>query len=179
MIGVSSGNTVMQDEKLMLEAGIQIEISELPVETNASSGDLPRLEDSLDIREHFPDSGVQRDSPQSPELGDFGGFLALVEESFPDLLIPLLIFPEANSLLLRRTDLAGDPTSLEEIVESDSERGDIWLHTVDVVVYLLVMASRGEMSLGVRTRVSSRPQHPRVLCFLLHRQWIMECLCRV
>ncbi|MQM00834.1 hypothetical protein Taro_033575 [Colocasia esculenta] len=79
----------------------------------------------------------------------------------------------------QRTDLAGDPTSLEEIVESDSERGDIWLHAVDVAVYLLVMASRGEMSLGVRTRVSSRPQHPRVLCFLLHHQWIMECSCRV
>ncbi|MQM14492.1 hypothetical protein Taro_047423, partial [Colocasia esculenta] len=34
------------------------------------------------------------------------------------------------------------------------------------------------MSLGVRTRVSSRPQHPRVLCFLLHHQWTMECSCR-
>ncbi|MQM23103.1 hypothetical protein Taro_056165 [Colocasia esculenta] len=110
----------------------------------ASSGDLHRLEDSLDIRECFPDSGVQRDSPQSPELGGFGGFLALAEESFSDLLFPI-----------------------------------IWLHAVDVVVYLLVMASGGEMSQGVRTRVSSRPQHPRVLCFLLHHQWIMECSCRV
>ncbi|MQL98599.1 hypothetical protein Taro_031311 [Colocasia esculenta] len=33
------------------------------------------------------------------------------------------------------------------------------------VVFLLVKVSRGEMSLGVRIRVSSRPQHPRVLCF--------------
>ncbi|MQL86645.1 hypothetical protein Taro_019175 [Colocasia esculenta] len=82
----------------------------------ASFGDLPRLEDSLDIREHFLDSGLQRDSPQSPELGGFGGFLAVAEESFSDLLFPLLIFPEAS--------LAGDPTSLEEIVESDSERGE-------------------------------------------------------
>ncbi|MQL68053.1 hypothetical protein Taro_000303, partial [Colocasia esculenta] len=31
------------------------------------------------------------------------------------------------------------------------------------VVFLLVMASRGEMSLGMRIRVSNRPQHPRVL----------------
>ncbi|MQL73389.1 hypothetical protein Taro_005743, partial [Colocasia esculenta] len=62
----------------------------------ASSDDLPQLEDSLDIRERFPDSGVQRDSPQSLELGGFGGFLALAEESFPDLLFPLLIFPVAN-----------------------------------------------------------------------------------
>ncbi|MQL83329.1 hypothetical protein Taro_015816, partial [Colocasia esculenta] len=65
------------------------------LEAQASSGDLPRLEDSVDIREHFPDSGVQRDSSQSPELGGFGGFLALAEESFSDLLIPLLIFLEA------------------------------------------------------------------------------------
>ncbi|MQM09836.1 hypothetical protein Taro_042715 [Colocasia esculenta] len=31
------------------------------------------------------------------------------------------------------------------------------------VVFLLVRVSRGEMSLGVRIRVSNRPQHPRVL----------------
>ncbi|MQL73085.1 hypothetical protein Taro_005427, partial [Colocasia esculenta] len=55
-----------------------------------------RLEDSLDVRERFPDSGVQRDSPQSPELGGFGGFLAPAEESFSDFLFPLLIFPEAK-----------------------------------------------------------------------------------
>ncbi|MQL94477.1 hypothetical protein Taro_027131, partial [Colocasia esculenta] len=61
-----------------------------------SSSGLRRLEDSLNIEEHFPDSGVQRDSAQSPELGGFGGFLALAEESFSDLLIPLLIFPEAD-----------------------------------------------------------------------------------
>ncbi|MQL74785.1 hypothetical protein Taro_007152 [Colocasia esculenta] len=79
-------------------------------------GGLRRLEDSLNIEEHFPDSGVQRDLSQSPDLGGFGGFLALAEDSFSEPLIPLLIFPEAS--------LAGDPTSLEEIVESDSERGE-------------------------------------------------------
>ncbi|MQL95976.1 hypothetical protein Taro_028647, partial [Colocasia esculenta] len=36
----------------------------------------------------------------------------------------------------------------------------VWLHVVGVV-FLLVRVSRGEMSLGVRIRVSSRPQHPR------------------
>ncbi|MQL68719.1 hypothetical protein Taro_001021 [Colocasia esculenta] len=40
----------------------------------------------------------------------------------------------------------------------------IWLRVVGMV-FLLVKVSRGEMSLGVRIRVSSRPQHPRVLCF--------------
>ena len=45
----------------------------------------------------------------------------------------------------------------------------IWLHVVGVV-FLLVMASRGEMSLGVRIRVSSRPLHPRVLYFLHRHQ---------
>ncbi|MQL96654.1 hypothetical protein Taro_029334 [Colocasia esculenta] len=43
----------------------------------------------------------------------------------------------------------------------------LWLRVVGVV-FLLVMASRGEMSVGVRIRVSSRPLHPRVLYFL-HR----------
>ncbi|MQL82507.1 hypothetical protein Taro_014982 [Colocasia esculenta] len=37
----------------------------------------------------------------------------------------------------------------------------IWLHVVDVVVSLLVTVSRGEMSLDVRSRLSSRPQHLR------------------
>ncbi|MQL92775.1 hypothetical protein Taro_025410 [Colocasia esculenta] len=36
----------------------------------------------------------------------------------------------------------------------------IWLHTVDVVVFLLMRASR-----GVRSRLSSRPRHLRVLYF--------------
>ncbi|MQL97458.1 hypothetical protein Taro_030147 [Colocasia esculenta] len=63
----------------------------------ASSGDLPRLEDSLNIEEHFPYFSVQRDSSQSPELEGFEGFLALDEESFSDLLFPFLIFPEARS----------------------------------------------------------------------------------
>ncbi|MQL84799.1 hypothetical protein Taro_017317 [Colocasia esculenta] len=40
----------------------------------------------------------------------------------------------------------------------------IWLRVAGVV-FLLVMASRGEMSLGVRIRVSSRPLHPTVLYF--------------
>ncbi|MQM15090.1 hypothetical protein Taro_048027 [Colocasia esculenta] len=36
------------------------------------------------------------------------------------------------------------------------------------------------MSRGVRTRVSSRPQHHRVLQFFLHhRLWIMGCSCKV
>ncbi|MQM23517.1 hypothetical protein Taro_056582 [Colocasia esculenta] len=34
------------------------------------------------------------------------------------------------------------------------------------------------MSLGVRIRVSSRPQHPRVLCFPHRHQYTMECSCR-
>ncbi|MQL80361.1 hypothetical protein Taro_012809 [Colocasia esculenta] len=59
-------------------------------------------------------------------------------------------------------------TSSEEIVRSDSER-ELWLRVVGVV-FLLVMASRGEMSLGVRIRVSSRPLHPRVLYFLHRHQ---------
>ncbi|MQL85041.1 hypothetical protein Taro_017556 [Colocasia esculenta] len=45
----------------------------------------------------------------------------------------------------------------------------LWLRVVGVV-FLLVMASRGEMGLGVRIRVSSRPQHPRVLYFLHRHQ---------
>ncbi|MQM10674.1 hypothetical protein Taro_043572 [Colocasia esculenta] len=55
----------------------------------AFSGGLRRLEDSLNIEEHFPDSDVQRDSSQSPELGGFRGFLALAEESSSDLFFPL------------------------------------------------------------------------------------------
>ncbi|MQL89251.1 hypothetical protein Taro_021823 [Colocasia esculenta] len=70
--------------------------------------------------------------------------------------------------------IAGDPTSLKEIVESDSERGDTWLHAVDVVVFLLVRASR-----GVRSRLSNRPQHLRALYLPHLHQWIMECSCRV
>ncbi|MQL71510.1 hypothetical protein Taro_003822 [Colocasia esculenta] len=45
----------------------------------------------------------------------------------------------------------------------------IWLRVVGMV-FQLVMASRGEMSLGVRIRVSSRPLHPRVLYFLHRHQ---------
>ncbi|MQL96315.1 hypothetical protein Taro_028987 [Colocasia esculenta] len=41
------------------------------------------------------------------------------------------------------------------------------------------MASRGEMSLGVRSRLSSRPRHLRVLYFPHRHLWIMECSCRV
>ncbi|MQL89835.1 hypothetical protein Taro_022416 [Colocasia esculenta] len=37
---------------------------------------------------------------------------------------------------------------------------------------------RRELSLGVRIRVSSSPQHPRVLCFFHRHQWIMECSCK-
>ena len=35
-----------------------------------------------------------------------------------------LLAESLDSLLLRHTGLAGDPTSLEETVESDSERGE-------------------------------------------------------
>ncbi|MQL68216.1 hypothetical protein Taro_000472 [Colocasia esculenta] len=51
----------------------------------------------------------------------------------------------------------------DEILEADKYRW-VRLHVVGVV-FLLVRVSRGEMSLGVRIRVSSRPQHPRDLCF--------------
>ncbi|MQL72613.1 hypothetical protein Taro_004952 [Colocasia esculenta] len=74
----------------------------------ASSGDLLRQGGTLDIRLHIPGFGVLRGSSQKPEWRCFGGFLALAEEGFSDLVIRL----------------AGDPTSLEETVESDSERGE-------------------------------------------------------
>ncbi|MQM20723.1 hypothetical protein Taro_053751, partial [Colocasia esculenta] len=48
-----------------------------------------------------------------------------------------------------------------------------WLREVDVVVCLLVRASR-----GVRSRRSSRPWHHRVLYFPHRRLWIMECSCK-
>ncbi|MQL70493.1 hypothetical protein Taro_002823 [Colocasia esculenta] len=51
---------------------------------------------------------------------------------------------------------------------ADADQG-IWLRVVGMV-FLLMMASRGEMSLGVRIRVSSRPLHPRVLYFLHRHQ---------
>ncbi|MQM06886.1 hypothetical protein Taro_039717, partial [Colocasia esculenta] len=49
-----------------------------------------------------------------------------------------------------------------------------WLREVDVVVCLLVRASR-----GVRSRQSSRPRHHRVMYFPHRRLWIMECSCKV
>ncbi|MQL84126.1 hypothetical protein Taro_016629 [Colocasia esculenta] len=67
-------------------------------------------------------------------------------------------------------------TSLEEIVR-------LWLLEVGMV-FLLVGMSRGErreLSLGVRIRVSSRPQHPRVLPILrLHSRlsWRLRLRCQ-
>ncbi|MQL90097.1 hypothetical protein Taro_022683 [Colocasia esculenta] len=52
------------------------------LQPGASSGELQRLEDSLNIKENFPDSGVQQESSQNPDLGGFEGFLAQAEESF-------------------------------------------------------------------------------------------------
>ncbi|MQM04853.1 hypothetical protein Taro_037657 [Colocasia esculenta] len=46
------------------------------------------------------------------------------------------------------------------VLETPVQR--VWLRVVGVV-FLLMWVSRGEMSLGVRIRVSSRPQHPSVL----------------
>ncbi|MQL88238.1 hypothetical protein Taro_020798, partial [Colocasia esculenta] len=49
----------------------------------------------------------------------------------------------------------------------------LWLPVVGVVLRL-EMTNR-----GVRTGVSSRPQHPRVLMyFLYHHLWIMVCSCK-
>ncbi|MQM17444.1 hypothetical protein Taro_050415 [Colocasia esculenta] len=70
-------------------------------------------------------------------------------------------------------DVHDEPTSMS--MDANTKP---WLREVGVVVYLLVMASRGEMSLGVRSRLSSRPRHLGVLYFPHHRQWIMECSCR-
>ncbi|MQL82959.1 hypothetical protein Taro_015444, partial [Colocasia esculenta] len=56
----------------------------------------------------------------------------------------------------------------EDIVRSDSKREELWLAVVGGVLKL-EMTSR-----GVRSRVSSRPQHPRVpLYFLHHHLWTM------
>ncbi|MQM07633.1 hypothetical protein Taro_040474 [Colocasia esculenta] len=52
----------------------------------------------------------------------------------------------------------------------------LWLRVVGMV-FLLVRVSRGEkreLSLGVRIRVSSRPQHPRVLCFPHRHRYVHE-----
>ncbi|MQL75011.1 hypothetical protein Taro_007386 [Colocasia esculenta] len=103
-----------------------------------------------------------------------------VDVKVPDLLRFQIRKRPRNLHLLFRKPIpngADVSTSSEEIVRSNSER-EIWLRVVGVV-FLLMKVSRGEMNLGVRIRVSSRPQHPRVLCFLLHRQWTMECSCRV
>ncbi|MQM05519.1 hypothetical protein Taro_038332, partial [Colocasia esculenta] len=54
------------------------------LQQGAPSSILPRLEESLNIKEGFPDSGVQQDSSQNPDLRGFGGFLTLAEESFFD-----------------------------------------------------------------------------------------------
>ncbi|MQM11222.1 hypothetical protein Taro_044127 [Colocasia esculenta] len=74
--------------------------------------------------------------------------------------------------------VASAATCIDSHLEVDQR---LWLREVGVV-FLLVRVSRGErrrLSLGVRIRVSSRPQHPRVLCYLHHHQWSMECSCKV
>ncbi|MQM03345.1 hypothetical protein Taro_036120, partial [Colocasia esculenta] len=48
---------------------------------------LPRLEGALNIKEGFPDSGVQPASTQKPDRGEIGGLLGLAEESFSGKLI--------------------------------------------------------------------------------------------
>ncbi|MQL90605.1 hypothetical protein Taro_023199 [Colocasia esculenta] len=94
--------------------------------SKASSGDLPRLEDSLDIRERFPDSGVQRDSPQSPELGGFGGFLELAEESFSDLFFRLLIFLSQGLAQAMQTQAHTQAALQAQLEAQAQERADVW-----------------------------------------------------
>ncbi|MQM18193.1 hypothetical protein Taro_051180 [Colocasia esculenta] len=119
-----------------------------------SSGILQRLERSQYIQERLPHTGVLRRSTQKPGEGGFEDSLVQAKEGFFDSNHRLRNFLQASAEIT---------TSSEEIVRSDSER-EPWLHVVGVV-FLLVRVSRGEMSLGMRIRVSSRPQPPKVLCF--------------
>ncbi|MQM17075.1 hypothetical protein Taro_050044 [Colocasia esculenta] len=81
------------------------------IRSPASSGDLLQLEARVDQGEGFPDPSLLWRSTKNPEESSFGGFLGLPKESF-------------NSNLDPFGGLVGDPTSLEETVESDSERGE-------------------------------------------------------
>ncbi|MQL84693.1 hypothetical protein Taro_017205 [Colocasia esculenta] len=82
------------------------------------------------------------------------------------LCIPL--FHLSQVLLLRaQKQLTGTHPSRSSLLikrNTGTDPSRIWLRGVGVV-FLLVRVSRGEMSLGVRIRVSSRPQHTKVLCF--------------
>ncbi|MQL80877.1 hypothetical protein Taro_013330 [Colocasia esculenta] len=103
---------------------------------DASSGDLQQLEASLDIGGGFPDHRLEATTPQNPEESPFGGFLGMPKESFNDTFDPFGDLLRGNIIgnvalmrrnthsLLRRIGLVGDPTPLEETVESDSERGE-------------------------------------------------------
>ncbi|MQM21845.1 hypothetical protein Taro_054889, partial [Colocasia esculenta] len=77
----------------------------------ASSGDPLLPGGSRDIGEGFPNTRLKLASTKNPEQEEFGGFLGLPKESFNNNLVPF-------------GGLVGDPASLEETVESDSERGE-------------------------------------------------------
>ncbi|MQL81898.1 hypothetical protein Taro_014367 [Colocasia esculenta] len=124
-----------------------------PTRLKASSGILQRLEESLNIGEDFNDTYLRSASIQNSDRGSFEGYLAQAEEGFFDPNHRLRNFLKASTLFT-------------SFLHTSSR---IWLRVVGVV-FLLVRVSRGEMSLGVRIKVSSKPQHPRVLCFLHRHQ---------
>ncbi|MQM08338.1 hypothetical protein Taro_041193 [Colocasia esculenta] len=61
------------------------------------------------------------------------------------------------------TGQPGRPRALARVFALAREEAEQADHVTEGVVFLLVKVSRGEMSLGVRIRVRSRPQHPTVL----------------
>ncbi|MQL96274.1 hypothetical protein Taro_028944 [Colocasia esculenta] len=92
-----------------------------------------QLEASLDIGGCFPDHGLEVTTPQNPEESPFGGFLGLPKESFDDTFDPFgdllrgkfyRVLDPSQFCFFWSSGLVGDPTPLEETVESDSERGE-------------------------------------------------------
>ncbi|MQL82576.1 hypothetical protein Taro_015050 [Colocasia esculenta] len=99
----------------------------------SSSGDLQQLEASWSLKEGFPDSNLLWRSTKNPKEWCFGGFLGLPKESFISFFDPFkdlfrgkfFSCPGSSHFsFFWRSGLVGDPTSLEETVESDSERGE-------------------------------------------------------
>ncbi|MQL85772.1 hypothetical protein Taro_018300 [Colocasia esculenta] len=100
----------------------------------SSSGDLQQLEASRSLEEGFTDSNLLWRSTKNPKEWCFGGFLGLPKESFISLFDPfedlfrgnwrhaMLSLSSVNGQTVPLS-LVGD-TPLEEIVESDSERGE-------------------------------------------------------
>ncbi|MQL85069.1 hypothetical protein Taro_017584 [Colocasia esculenta] len=85
---------------------------------------------------------------------------------------PILLVFGARSVFLHGQDLDGK-IPCRQALRLAANNIAPWLREVDVVVCLLVRASR-----GVRSRRSSRPQHHRVLYFPHRHMWIMECSCK-